>query len=137
MKISKEDGITSYFMRVSKIRNQLQELGEIMSNKEMTTIVLNALPKEWGNCTSSILGKKEATPYSELWSLCKIEETMLETKSDVGLGEQVQEFGAMAKRKGNFGKYGSHKKKKNMSKVQCYGFQEYGHYKRDCPKFKK
>ena len=24
-----------------------------------------------------------------------------------------------------------------MAKVQCYGCQEYGHYKRDCPKLKK
>jgi len=24
-----------------------------------------------------------------------------------------------------------------MSKVQCFGYQEYGHYKRDCPKLKK
>ena len=24
-----------------------------------------------------------------------------------------------------------------MAKIQCYGWQEYGHYKRDCPKVKK
>jgi hypothetical protein len=24
-----------------------------------------------------------------------------------------------------------------MSKVQCYGFHEYGHYKHDCPKLAK
>ena len=24
-----------------------------------------------------------------------------------------------------------------MSKIQCYGCQEYGHYKRNCPKLKK
>jgi len=56
-------------MRVFEIRNQLQELGEITFEKETTTIVLNALPKEWGNFTSSIYGKKEATPFNELWSL--------------------------------------------------------------------
>ena len=72
MKISKEDGIASYFMRVSEIRDQLQELGEIMSDKEMTTIVLNALPKEWGNFTLILYGKKEATPFNEIWSLCNI-----------------------------------------------------------------
>ena len=64
-------------MRVSQIRDQLQELGEIMSDKEMTTVVLNALPDEWGNFISSIYGKMEATPFNELWSLCKIEETRL------------------------------------------------------------
>lgn len=44
MKISKEKGITSYIMRISEIRDQLQELGEVISNKEMTTTVLNGLP---------------------------------------------------------------------------------------------
>ena len=55
-------------MRVLEIRDQLKELGEIMFDREMTTIVLNALPKEWGNFTSNIFGKKEATPFRELWS---------------------------------------------------------------------
>ena len=32
--------------------------------------------------------------------------------------------------------WSSEKKKKDMSKIQCYGCQEYGHYKRDCLKFK-
>lgn len=50
-------------MRISEIRDQLQDLGEIMSNKEMTIVVLNALLEEWGNFISSIYGKKEATPF--------------------------------------------------------------------------
>ena len=123
MKVSKEEGIASYLMRVSQIRDQLQELEKILSDEEMTTVVLNALPDEWGNFVSSIYGKKEATPFSELWSLCKIEETSLKAKNDVGPSEQVQAFPAMAKRKGKFGK----KKKINISKIQCYGCLYYGH----------
>ena len=79
MKITKE-GIAPYFMKISDMRDQLQELGEVMSDKEMTTVVLNALPDDWGNFTSSIYAKKEATPLSEMWSLCKIEETRLKAK---------------------------------------------------------
>lgn len=124
-------------MRISEIGDQLQDLGEIMSNKEMTIVVLNALPKEWGKFTSSIYGKKEATPFSNLWSLCKIEETGPKAKTDVGANEKNQAYATMTKRKGNFGTFGPQKKKKNVAKVQCYGYQEYGHYKRDCAKFKK
>ena len=43
----------------------------------------------------------------------------------------------MKKRKGKFGKFGPQKKKTNMAKIQSYGCQKYGHYKRDCPKIKK
>ena len=82
--MSKEEGIASYFMKISEIGDHLQDLGEIMSDREMTTIVLNALPEEWGNFTSSIYGKKEATPFQDPWSLCKIEESRLKEKFDVG-----------------------------------------------------
>ena len=48
MKISKEEGVASYLMRVSQIKDRLQELGKVMFDREMTTIVVNALPDEWG-----------------------------------------------------------------------------------------
>lgn len=105
MKISKEEGIALYFMRVPEIRDQLQELVEIMYDKEMTTIVLNELPEEWGNFTSRIYGKNEATPFNELWSLCKIEETRLKAKTNVGSNEQTQAYAYMLKMKGKFGKF--------------------------------
>ena len=44
-------------------------------------------------------GKKEATPFNELWSSCKSEESRLKAKSDVGSNEQVQAYAAMARRK--------------------------------------
>ena len=102
----------------------------------MKTIVLNALPKDCGNFTSSIYAKKEATPLSELWYLCKILETRIKEIDDVGSKEQA--FATMAKRKGKFGKFGPRRtNNKDMSKIQCFGCQEYGHYKRNCPKLKK
>lgn len=75
-----------------------------MLDREMTTVVLNALPEEWGNFTSSIYAKKEGTLLNELWSLCKIEETRLKAKDDVGSKEQI--LVAMSKRNGKFGKFG-------------------------------
>ena len=69
MKISREDGIAPYFMKVLEIRDQLQELGEIMPDKEMTTIVLNTFPEEWGNFTSNILEIRKPT-YSMNFGHC-------------------------------------------------------------------
>ena len=80
MKLSREEGITPCFMRIFEIRDQLQELGEVMADTGMTIVVLNAIPEEWGNSTSSLYEKKEATPFHDLWSLCKIEETRLKEK---------------------------------------------------------
>ena len=50
-------------MKISEIQDGLQELGEEMSNREITIVVLNALLEGWVNFTSSIYGKKEATPF--------------------------------------------------------------------------
>ena len=55
-----------------------------MSDKEMTIVCSMHYLDEWRNFVSSIYGKKEVTPFSELWSLCKIEENRLKAKSDVG-----------------------------------------------------
>ena len=75
-------------MKIFEMRDQLQELGEVMSDREMTTVVLNALPKDWGNFTSNIYANKEATKLSEMWSLCRTEETILKEKEYVGSKEQ-------------------------------------------------
>lgn len=43
----------------------------------------------------------------------------------------------MTRRKGKFGKFSPQKKRKNMDKVRCYGCQELGQYRRECPKRSK
>ena len=89
-----------------------------MSDKEMTTVVLHALPKGWGSFTTSIYGKKEATPFQDVWSLCKIEETKLKEKIDMGSNEENQDYAAMTRRKGRFGKFCPQRKRRNMDKIQ-------------------
>ena len=98
------------------MRDQLQELGEVMSDNKMTTVVLNALPEEWVKFTSSIYAKKEETTLSEIWSICRTEETGLKAKEDVGSKEKA--FSTMPKRKGKFGKFGPRRtNNKYMSKI--------------------
>lgn len=137
MKLSRKEGITPYFTRISEIRDQLQELGEVMSDTEMTTVVLNALPEEWGNFTSSLYRKKEATPFHDLWSLCKIEETRLKAKVDTRPTEKNHAFSASYRKKGRFEKFGPQNKRRNMDNIRCFGCNQLGHYKRNCPKYGK
>jgi len=127
-------------MKISKIRDQLQDLGETMSNPHITTCVLNALPDEWGTFVPRIYGKKEATPFTDIWELCKIEEIILKAKNDVGSNEKTQAFIAMARKKGKFGRLEPRKKfqkKIDMSKIQCYECNEYGKFNRNFTKLNK
>jgi hypothetical protein len=47
MKMNDDDNITSYFVRISQFRDQLQVIEEIIAEKELVNIVLNGLPKTW------------------------------------------------------------------------------------------
>ena len=49
--------IIPYLMEIFAIRDQLLKLGEVMSDREILTMVQNALPKEWRGSTSSIDGR--------------------------------------------------------------------------------
>ena len=78
------------------------------------------------NFISSIYGKKEATPFQDVLSLCKIEETRLKATIDIGSNEENQAYAAMSRRR-RFGKFGPQKKRRNMDKIRCYGCNELGH----------
>jgi hypothetical protein len=45
MKMNDDDNIASYFVRISQLRDQLQVVEEIISEKELVNIVPNGLPK--------------------------------------------------------------------------------------------
>jgi hypothetical protein len=45
MKVNDDDNITSYLVRISQLRDQLQVIEEIISEKEMVNIVLNGVTK--------------------------------------------------------------------------------------------
>ena len=58
----------------------------------------------------------------------------LKSKLDIGPSEWNQAFVARYMKKGRFEKIGPHNKRRNMDNVRCFGCDELGNYKRDCPK---
>jgi hypothetical protein len=59
MKMNDDDSIASYLMRISQLRDQLQAIEEIISEKELINIVLNGLPKTWDAFSASMNTRKE------------------------------------------------------------------------------
>jgi hypothetical protein len=59
MKMNEDDSITSYFVRISQLIDQLQAIEEITSEKELVNIVLNGLPKTWDAFSASKNTRKE------------------------------------------------------------------------------
>jgi hypothetical protein len=68
MKMNDDENITSYFVKISQLRDQLQVIEEIISEKELINIVLNGLPKTWDAFASSMNTRKEYPTFEELWT---------------------------------------------------------------------
>ena len=94
-----------------------------MFDSEMTIVVLNALPGKWGNFTSGLYRKIEATPFHDLGSLCKIEETRLKAKGVTGSSEGNQAFATTSRKKGRFDKFSP---QNSMDKAQCFDVMNLG-----------
>jgi hypothetical protein len=80
MKMNDNYSITSYFVRISQLRDQLQAIEEITSEKELVNIVLNGLPKTWDAFAASMNTRKEYPTFEELWTCCAQEESRINAK---------------------------------------------------------
>jgi hypothetical protein len=80
MKMNDDDNITSYFVRISQLRDQLQAIEEITSEKELLNIVLNGLPKTWDAFAASMNTRKEYLTFEGLWTCCAQEESRINEK---------------------------------------------------------
>ena len=68
MKMNDDDIIPSYFVKISQLRDKLQVIEEIISEKELINIVLNGLPKTWDAFAASMNTRKEYPTFEELWT---------------------------------------------------------------------
>jgi hypothetical protein len=125
-------------VRISQLRDQLQAIEEIISQKELVNIVLNGLPKTEDAFATSINTRKEYPTFEELWTCFTQEESSISAKE-----KPQKEYNDHTTRFKNFSnkrKFGSRKKsnqEKDMSKIQCFNYRKYGHYKNHCPELKK
>jgi hypothetical protein len=140
IKMNDDDNITSYFVRISQLRDQLQAIEEITSEKELVNIVLNGLPKTWDAFSASMNTRKEYPTFEELWTCCAQEESRINAKEKPQKKYDDQAFTARFKYFRNKRKFGSRRKpnqEKDISEIQCFNCQKYGHYRNQCPELKK
>jgi hypothetical protein len=140
MKMNDEDNITSYFVRISQLRDQLQAIEEIISEKELVNIVLNGLPKTWDAFAASMNTRKEYPTLEELWTCYAQGESRISAKEKPQKRYDDQAFTTRFKNFRNKRKFGLKRKtnqEKDISEIQCFNCRKYGHYKNHCPEPKK
>jgi len=84
--------------------------------------------------------RKEYPTFEELWTCCAQEESRISAKEKSQKKYDDQAFTTKFKNFRNKKKFGSRKKpnqEKDMSKIQCFNYRKYGHYRNHCPELRK
>jgi hypothetical protein len=80
MKMNDDDIITSYLVRISQLRDQLQVIEEIILEKELVNIVLNGIPKTLDAFSTRMNTRREYLTFEEIWTCFAQEESRISTK---------------------------------------------------------
>jgi hypothetical protein len=80
-------------MKISKIKEQVETIGEIMSYREIALTSLNNLPKHWEPFLQSISGRESLPTFYRLWTNCTQEELRLRNR---GVEDSPEENHALA-----------------------------------------
>jgi hypothetical protein len=107
MKMNDDERITSYFVIISQLRDQLQAIEEIILEKELVNIVLNGFPKTWDAFAASMNTRKEYPTFEEIWTCSVQEESRISEKEKPQKKSDDQAFTTRFK---NFRNFGSEKK---------------------------
>ena len=138
--------IGSYFRRIVELRDQLGDIGEIVSDKYICTYVLRGLPDSCESFIQSASGCSKIPKYDRLWVHCSEEDARLAGKHGNTYDENQALLDHSSHQKGkkkfvmkdfyrkdhddrryDGSSYSSNRK--DYSKVQCFGCKELGHIK--------
>jgi hypothetical protein len=122
MKMNDDDSITSYFIRISQVIDQLQAIEDITSEKELVNIVLNGLPKTWDVFAASMNTRKEYPKFEELWTYCAQEESRINAKEKPQRSTMIkpsQQDSRTSGTKGSLVQGGSQIKRKTFQKYNA------------------
>jgi hypothetical protein len=73
--MSRSDLVTSYLMKITKIRDQLAAVGEKVHDTELVNTALNGFSKPWEPFGMGICPTEKLSTFERLWDDCIQEET--------------------------------------------------------------
>jgi len=125
--MTREYAVVSFFVKISRIKDDIFAIDEIVPDKELLITVILGLPPTWGAFVTRLNSWKEAPTFEELWTTCSQEELRISLVANPkGLSNAY-----VAQHRGNV-KRGP-KRKVDMSKVECYQCHKKGYYRSERP----
>jgi hypothetical protein len=152
IKMMKADTVATFFMKISEIRDQLGDIGETISDRELDLTTLNALPRHWEPFLQSISSRANLPGFYHLWTDCTQKETRLIVRGVKDSPHDDNHALAFHTKKGKsinrrtFNKSfkdektsttSGHEYRKDISRIQCFRCDKYGHIARNCHNRKK
>jgi hypothetical protein len=147
--MTKGDTVSLFFMNLSEIKEQLETIGEIVSDREIVLTTLHNLPKSREPFIQSIIGRESLPTFDRLWIDFTQEELRLKNRRVEYSSEENHALALHTKRGGKFKRnfrktFKGEKSSSNpsyqridLSEIQCFRFDKYGHLARNCPTRKK
>lgn len=132
--MTKKDDLSSIFVRIARIKDELQEINEIVPEKDLVITTLLGLPTSWGAFPLGLKGWKENTTFKQLWNARSQEEVKISLLSHRENEEEKisNAYSTHHKNKGTFNKSKGPRRKVDLSNIQCHNCHRMGDYRRNC-----
>jgi len=82
VKMQSCETIQSYFTRVYQIKEQLEEIEDMVEDAEVLMTTLNGLPRSWEGFIQGICSRRKMTKFNTLWEECSQEEAMMARREE-------------------------------------------------------
>lgn len=125
-KMTKDDNVASLFVRISRIKDEIQVIDEMVPEKGLVITALLGLPPAWSSFALGLNSWKEAPTFEQLWNACTQEEMRISLVSNNKEGIVSNAYSASHK-KGHSKKSKGEINMVDMSKIECYQCHKMGH----------
>ena len=119
--MAKGEGVASFLTRVAQVKDELDAVGELISDSDLVWIALKGLTKEWEVFVECVVARENLPDWSRLWddfTQKEIQEGSQCSGQKEGASEENVALSAKSKKK----------TKKDLSKVRCFACSQYGHF---------
>ena len=135
--MNKSEMITNFFTRISQIKDQLATIGDPVEYVELVTTTLIGFPPSWDPFVQGICARRKLPMFDKLWEDCSQEDSRFMSKKQK-VDEENQALATHVKKRkereeGSPRKSKKPRRKRDMSKVQCFNYRRMGHYAAQCP----